>query len=278
MSGRARLLLASLAVAACSRKPVLVTSEDGPPPAPLEGLPVTFAPVPAAPALPGSGPFYEPDRMGKAVLMRRFDGPNILYAGLGREACEAELVRRAIPVEHAPETPDVVTPVWLRGPLHGVTIRSQLAPKVRLRSPFEIFDCRLLLAVDDFAALLAEHDVAEVIHLSAHRPRASNGCLPNAAATQHCGGLALDVGSFRKKDGAVLEIDRDFHGKVGGSTCAGISKPKPPSPAATELWTIVCDAAARALFHVILTPNTNREHKNHLHLEVTPNAAWMLVH
>jgi hypothetical protein len=282
MFGRCTLagwLALSAGDGACSRTPSLVTTSEGPSAsaAPVEA-PAAFARIAAAPPLPGSGPFYQPDPTGKSSLMLRFDAPNILYVGMDRDACEAELTRRGIGVEHAPETPDVVTPVWLRSPLHGVAVHSALSAKERQHSPAEIFDCRLVLAVDDFAGIVAAHDVVEIIHMSAHRARSENGCLPNALGLQHCAGLALDVGSFKKRDGTVLEVLRDFHGKIGWSTCAGIAKPKPPSPAATELWDFVCAAGARALFHVILTPNTNLEHKNHLHMEITPNAAWMLIH
>ncbi|MEO8840370.1 MAG: extensin family protein [Kofleriaceae bacterium] len=54
--------------------------------------------------------------------------------------------------------------------------------------------------------------------------------------------------------------------------------PSPTTKAATELWALVCGAADAALFNVMLTPNFNAEHRNHLHLELTPDAGWMMVH
>ena len=33
----------------------------------------------------------------------------------------------------------------------------------------------------------------------------------------------------------------------------------------------------QAIFNVILTPNFNKQHKNHFHVEITPDAAWMLI-
>ena len=47
------------------------------------------------------------------------------------------------------------------------------------------------------------------------------------------------------------------------------------SPPPNELWDIACHAAGRN-FQVILTPNWNREHRNHFHLELTTHE-WMLV-
>ena len=46
---------------------------------------------------------------------------------------------------------------------------------------------------------------------------------------------------------------------------------------ADELRSIVCEAADQRLFTVILTPNYNRAHANHFHLEVTPDVTWHLV-
>ena len=71
------------------------------------------------------------------------------------------------------------------------------------------------------------------------------------------------------------EIERDFHGRVGTLTCRSAAHPWPETPAARELWDIACGAAGKN-FLVVLTPNWNAEHKNHLHLELTTHD-WVLV-
>ena len=230
-----------------------------------------------APAPTPEGPFYEPDPDGRPTVILRDDAPNMHYANLDVAACEAELVRRAIAHVNAPPMPDVHAPVRLRGALHGVSVHTALPPAERDKSPSEIFDCRLVLAVDDFAALVAKHDVVEIVHFTAFRSRAQNGCTAKYAGLQHCGGLALDIAWYKKKDGSVLVVEKDFHGRIGDSTCAGEAHPNPPTAEAKELWSYVCDAAARAIFNVILTPNYNAEHHNHMHVEVTPDAEWMLI-
>lgn len=174
-------------------------------------------------------------------------------------------------------TEGVQAPVRLRGPLRGVSIHSGLPPKERERSIYETFDCRLVLALDDFAALIAQRDVVEIIHLNAYRPKSQHGCTARYWGLQHCAALAVDVRAFKRKDGSVLEVERDFHGKIGLGTCASGVGPSPDTPAAAELWSFVCDAARRALFHVMLTPNYNAEHRNHFHMEITPEAGWMMI-
>jgi two-component system CheB/CheR fusion protein len=44
-----------------------------------------------------------------------------------------------------------------------------------------------------------------------------------------------------------------------------------------ELREIVCAAVDQQLFNVVLTPDFNRAHRNHFHLEVMPGVQWMLV-
>jgi hypothetical protein len=223
------------------------------------------------------GAFYEADPEGRPVPILRADAPNMGYAALDRTACEAELTRRAVPFVRAVDTPNVLAPVRLQGPLRGVSIHSVLSPAARAKSDSEILDCRLVLALDDFAGLVVQHGVVEIVHLSGYRPRSAHGCTPKYAGKQHCGALAVDVATFKRSDGTALVVERDFHGRIGLPTCAPGAGPNPPSAESTELWSLVCESARRAIFHVILTPNFNAEHKNHFHLEITPDAGWMLI-
>ncbi|MDP9036466.1 MAG: extensin family protein [Myxococcota bacterium] len=119
--------------------------------------------------------------------------------------------------------------------------------------------------------------MVEVVHYSIYRP-------PSAAwpadkiASRHPGGLAIDAASFVRKDGSTLAVERDFHGAIGARTCGPGSGPTPPTPNALELRQIVCDAADAKLFNVTLTPDYNRAHRNHFHLELTADARWFMVH
>ena len=95
---------------------------------------------------------------------------------------------------------------------------------------------------------------------------------------QHDGGLALDAGRFTKKDGTVLDVLKDFHGRIGDPTCGDGAGPHPATDAAKELRDILCTTVEAHLFNVVLTPDFNRPHRNHFHLEVMANVKWFLVH
>ncbi|MBK9031490.1 MAG: extensin family protein [Myxococcales bacterium] len=194
----------------------------------------------------------------------------VRYGALGPEACLAELATRQIP--YVAETADgVAAPVRLQGPLHGVTFRGGEPEDERATSPSEIADCRLVLALDDLAELLAAHDVVEVIHYSMYRrPRAGK-------SSEHNAGMAIDVGRLRLADGTTLSVLDDYHGRIGAASCGKRARPRRPTAKTKALRAIVCEVAERYLFNVVLTPNFNRPHRNHVHLDLTAGVRWFIV-
>jgi hypothetical protein len=203
------------------------------------------------------------------------DTPAYRYAQLSPAECEAELDNRHIGFTRETGTA-VLAPVRLTGPLHGVVFRTDQPDKVRPTSPYEIADCRLVLALDDFAQVLARHDIVEVRHYSIYRP--PHHWPEDKIGSRHDGALAIDAGRFIDSSGAVLDVDHDFHGAIDAPTCGERAAPRPATPAALALRAILCETVEQRLFNVVLTPNYNRPHHNHFHLEVTAGVTWFLVH
>jgi hypothetical protein len=203
------------------------------------------------------------------------DTPAVRYGAMSQDDCEDELRTRDIDFVRE-DAVGVLAPVRVPGTLHGVTFRTDGKEADRAVSPYEIADCRLVLALDDFAELLASHDIVEVRHYSMYRP--PHGWPDDKIGAQHNGGLALDAGRFIDKDGKVLDVLHDFHGAIGAKTCGDGAGPRPATPDAIALRQILCEAVDRHLFSVVLTPNYNRPHRNHFHLEVMAGARWFLVH
>jgi len=202
--------------------------------------------------------------------------PAVRYGAMTQDACEAELTARKIAFTRETAR-GVLAPVRLGGPLHGVEFRTDENATARATSPYGIADCRLVLALDDFAQILAAHDIVEVRHYSMWRPPRTSWP-EDKIATQHMGAVALDAGRFIAKDGSVLDVDKHFHGRIGAKTCGDGAGPRPITPEATKLRQILCEAVDQHLFNVVLTPNFNRPHHNHFHLEVTAGVSWFLVH
>jgi hypothetical protein len=103
--------------------------------------------------------------------------PSYRYANMTDAEAFDELDRRKIVYTKLASVPGVRAPVRLTSRLHGVYIHSSLPPDQRVTSIFEILDARLLLALDDFAAVLERHDIDEVVHFTMYRP--------NVAAPDH---------------------------------------------------------------------------------------------
>ncbi|HSO31348.1 MAG TPA: hypothetical protein VLT33_02495, partial [Labilithrix sp.] len=211
-----------------------------------------------------------------AELPAALVAPATRYAALLPEACGAELVARGIPHERLGATRGVAAPARLTGPISGVTFRTLLPEKIRVRSPYEIFDCRLLLALDDFAKLLAAAHVVEVVHYSAYRPPPA-GWSDGPFGLRHDGGLAIDVAYFRSSDGSALNVERDFAPRPGERPCTPGPVPRDATSESLALRNIVCGGHQARLFHLLLTPDYDRTHRDHFHLEVTPGASSFVV-
>jgi hypothetical protein len=197
------------------------------------------------------------------------------YAQLSQADCEAELGSRQI--DFIRETAlGVLAPVRLTGRLRGVEFRSNASAKRRQTSRHEIVDCRLVLALDDFAEILSRHGIVEVRHYSMYRPPRRPSDAPYGK--RHGAALAIDTGRFIDATGAELDVDKDFNGAIDAKTCGEGAVPEPATDAALTLRAILCEAVERRLFTVVLTPNYDPPHKNHFHLEITPDVTWFLVH
>lgn len=203
--------------------------------------------------------------------------PAMRYARLDRGACEAELGKRHIAFERVGEARGVIAPLRLKGAIAGVDFHSMLPLAQRRTSPYEIYDCRLVLALDDWARVLTRYDVVEVVHYSVYRPPPAKQVL-NGAGRRHSGALAIDAAIFKTRDGQTISVEKDFHGRIGSKPCGAkaASTAGLPAPAVT-LRKIVCEAADAQMFNVMLTPDYNWPHRNHFHLEVTAGARWVLV-
>jgi hypothetical protein len=121
--------------------------------------------------------------------------PAYRYANMTDAEAVAELDRRSILYSRVDVAPGVRAPIRLTGRLHGVYVHSALPPDQRVVSPFEILDARLALSLDDFCALLARHDVDEIVHFTMYRPNVAppgqgppHGLPDEAAAPAPAGG------------------------------------------------------------------------------------------
>ncbi len=211
----------------------------------------------------------------------RAQTPATTYAGLGKTACLKELSRRKIPYSEVAHAPGVAAPVRLLGRLEGVLFRIDTPPTKDPKSAVDLVDCRLALALFDFAKVLSSKGIDEVHVASAWRPPKSSWPR-DAKAKRHPGGLAIDVKRFGKKltkgetEKRWIVVASDFRGKIGSKVCGSRATQKTTNEGAL-LRSIVCEAAKANLFTSILTPNYDRAHRDHFHFEITKGVAWTLL-
>ncbi len=201
--------------------------------------------------------------------------PAYTYANLDNAQVAAELQKRELPFTLEPgPVRGVRLPGRLTGPLHGVLIHGTSAASEAATSPYEILDGRLALALDDWCRVLATHDIVEVVHYTLYRPPPSSVSSADGL-TRHAGGLAIDVGSVRKRDGTWLVVGKEWSPSPGSRTC-GPGGRVPESAKGQELLALVCESRDLRIFHYALTPHFNAAHADHLHLEIKPGVKWLL--
>jgi len=232
--------------------------------------------------------------------------PSAKYGALSAAACRSELKKRKIAFTPVADAPGVLAPVRIPEGVGGVAFHTLVLEKDR-PTPWEIFDCRLVLALHDLSAILRDHHVDDVVIFSAWRPpppKWPEGKL----AKRHPGALAVDVmrmrwtpppesdedegddeqgkakqgkakqGKASKPEPIWIDVRKDFHGRIGDKTCgSGARGPRAKTEPAKILRAIVCEAADARIFTSMLTPNYDRHHHDHLHLEVTPKVKWRMV-
>jgi hypothetical protein len=166
-------------------------------------------------------------------------------------------------VELSPrQAPEVEQPVRLAGPIAGITY---LIPwsKDPTTDPHTVWDCRLVAAMIPLSRWLAAYGVTEIQYFSALRQGAAARQRPRS---QHNSGLAVDLLGFRRGDEALAKVDPTYpRRRLRG--CPAAAPGDDASPADLYL-ALVCEAYEHRLIHTLLTPDHDRAHENHLHIDL----------
>jgi hypothetical protein len=194
------------------------------------------------------------------------------WASASPQQCLAEVARRKLGVTRfRGAAAGVATPLRVTGPIAGVRF---VAPG--RKSKYGILDCRLALALSELAPLLKRYDVVEAHIDNMYRPRAH---LPGKKKpSQHSYGLAADLTRLIRADGSELSVERDFQGTIGEPVCGDGARARAElSSEATTLRDLICEVARAGLFHHILTPNHDRAHRDHFHLDIARGARQRII-
>ncbi|PCC66653.1 hypothetical protein SAMN02745121_00621 [Nannocystis exedens] len=167
------------------------------------------------------------------------------------------------------EAPEVAIPVRLRGPIAGVAFTIPWTTDLE-RDAHAIWDCRLVAAVVPLAEWLHDRGITEVQYFSALR---RGKIVQQKPKSQHNLGLALDLYALRRGSDAAATVE-DHYPRRTLRRCPGPresgpgASPPRGAPASELLLGLVCVATEGGLVHTLLTPDHDRAHANHLHLDL----------
>ncbi len=228
------------------------------------------SPDPASEATPSEPIVPETYREPLHTTTSPLWGPATRLASLQPADCRALVQRRHLPFKRDRRpTRGVATALRFDGPIENVRFLAG-----GWKTPYGVLDCRLALVFVELAPVLAEHQVSQVLMGTMFRPSSRLG---SGALSQHAHGLAADVVGFRLEDGTTLEVERDWPPELGEPPCGEKATVSSPTREALLLRNLVCDVARRGFFHVILTPNYDQPHHDHIHLDIKRDAKRMIL-
>lgn len=217
-------------------------------------------------------PFHE----SVPAVQERLKGPASNFANFSQGECRKQLNLTGEFKEAfgkvGPQN-GVATPLRFVAPLGGVTFQVP-PPKVN----FGVLDCRQALLWIQLLPVLDRHNIAKIRIDNFYRNQSRIG---RGRKSQHAYGLAADVVSITLKDGRELKVSEDFLGRRGEPPCgpqAAIWRRKTSTDDQVEkailLRNFVCELGRMGAFHHILTPNYNKAHESHLHLDLKRDNKW----
>jgi hypothetical protein len=159
-------------------------------------------------------------------------------------------------------------PIQLTGTINGFRIKQK-----NKRTSNSYLDCRMAVALAHWVRILSEYGFTEVEYSSIYRRNARVG--GSSKVSGHAHGLAIDIDRFIFSDQRKLAVLDDWVERDRGDEPCSKEYDEPVS--SQLMRQTVCDAAARKLFQVVLTPHYNRAHANHVHLELVPGVDWQYL-
>ena len=166
------------------------------------------------------------------------------------------------------QAPAIAAPVALRSPLLGVRFEPANGSAKNA-----MLDCRLAAALLAWAPILRDANVVRVEHFSTYRPGAR--VRTSGKTSGHAHALAIDAARFILADGRALEVDLDWDERERNGDPCPVRRSEDAD--GRLLRQVVCRAVERDLFQVVITPHHDRDHQNHVHLELVPGVDWSYV-
>ena len=145
--------------------------------------------------------------------------------------------------------------VIIRGELGGVTWQNYQGSSL-------VVDCELAAALAKAGRFFVEHGIVLARYSSAYSRRRVR---KSGRWSRHAFGKAIDVHSFKHRDGTELVLKDHYEEGLGDDVdCVG----RPLTREGATLRTLSCQLARSGFFDNVLDPDYDAHHYNHFHLDV----------
>jgi len=196
-----------------------------------------------------------------SVCLPGSGGPNV-------SNCIQELISKGIAFElssNPMDSPggndvcDVLDPIRVSGTINGVNFRYN-AYSGSIGNMF--VRCPVALALWDVAELAKTRNVTDISHLGTYNCRYISG---TTNLSQHALANAIDIAGVKLSSGTTYTILGDWERGVANPQTAG---------GAILRW-LATEMHARGIWNIVLTPEFNAGHYDHLHVDLTENADFI---
>lgn len=184
------------------------------------------------------------------------------------EDCTDRLTALGVSFEAGPNSQGVADPVTVETPIRGITYSTLASGNVN-----DLYmDCTLALALHDMAGEMSARGLVHVEHAGIYNYRCIGGGTPPDCPnglTQHAYATAIDILELRSA-GETYNVNDDWV-IDSAPTCSAATD----GPENALLHEFACALHAAGTFHIVLTPNYNADHRNHFHLDLTPDFSYI---
>jgi hypothetical protein len=186
--------------------------------------------------------------------------------------CHAWLALYQVEFTEGPDNEGVADPVTATVPINGMPYRyvDSTSPRSTMFA-----DCELILSLARAAPLLRERGIVEVADIGIYNYRCIGGGTPPDCPngiSQHAYAKAIDLAEFTDTAGEVSSVNDDWViDPSGTATCEAETEPGKDA----FLHELICSLKDAAVWNIVLTPNYNSDHRNHFHVDLTPDADFI---
>jgi hypothetical protein len=161
----------------------------------------------------------------------------------------------------------IADPITVKAPVNGVAYRFNGNADQR-KTVYG--DCTLIKSLAEAAPIMRDHDIVELVDIGVYNYRCIDQTKtpPNCSMSQHAYAKAIDIAAFIDGGGTKYSVLTDWLIDPATTTCSAETE----GDKDTFLHTVICALKAADVWNIVLTPNYNSAHRNHFHVDLTPDA------